>query len=360
MTPRPSRPAVVAALLLACSLARADTEPKRLHLEPTNEPSETLVVWMTEDDTDSEVEWGTSEGNLDRRESNDDAERYSKGSYRSFTTRPNRPSRTTRVVVFGDQETGDDPKRVMDQVLDEDKDIDFIWHLGDISYADGKQREWDEHADDMEKGFSRIPVMSIVGNHDEEDGDFDAYLARGDTLEGRGGVLVEHRQRAGALLLPVLRDDFKERRDQYKWLEEDLERATDPEQRKRVPWIVGAIHKPDYSSGKHGENDSIMKELDRIAREYKVNLMFAGHDHNYERTYPVYDGERTSRERGSLSDPYIVPEPFDATDDRLDTIRLVVGTGGKSIRDCKRRKDYSLTVASRGTALACWRPTVAR
>lgn len=27
----------------------------------------------------------------------------------------------------------------MDQVLDEDKDIDFIWHLGDISYADGKQ-----------------------------------------------------------------------------------------------------------------------------------------------------------------------------------------------------------------------------
>lgn len=138
-----------------------------------------------------------------------------------------------------------------------------------------------------------------------------------------------------------------------------------------------------------------MKELDRIAREYKVNLMFAGHDHNYERTYPVYDGERTSRERGSLSDPYIVPEPFDATDDRLDTIRLVVGTGGKSIRDCKRRKvglrlfPYAVCgcsalancacfyhhvlmmlrrphrttpslVASRGTALACWRPTVAR
>lgn len=106
----------------------------------------------------------------------------------------------------------------------------------------------------MEKGFSRIPVMSIVGNHDEEDGDFDAYLARW-RHPSRGEEEFWWSIDSGPVHFFSLscEHDFKERRDQYKWLEEDLERATDPEQRKRVPWIVGAIHKPDYSSGKHGE-----------------------------------------------------------------------------------------------------------
>ena len=82
----------------------------------------------------------------------------------------------------------------------------------------------------------------------------------------------------------------------------------------------------------------IIQALDATLRKYNVNVMLYGHDHNYERIYPVYNGETTSRKRGELSDPYIADGPFDVNADALDTIHIVAGTGGKNTRDCREQK----------------------
>ena len=72
-----------------------------------------------------------------------------------------------------------------------------------------------------------------------------------------------------------------------------------------------AMHHPRYSSGsEHGSNVT-MKRFWRIAYAHKVDLVLAGHDHNYERFAPM-DADAHRRSDGIMS--------------------FVVGTGGKSLR----------------------------
>lgn len=72
-----------------------------------------------------------------------------------------------------------------------------------------------------------------------------------------------------------------------RWLKSDIESAKENDTR----WIIVYFHHPVYTSGRHPENepdskamrDSILPILD----EQKVDLVLAGHNHHYERSYLV-------------------------------------------------------------------------
>lgn len=80
---------------------------------------------------------------------------------------------------------------------------------------------------------------------------------------------------------------------QYKWLEADLVTVD----RKKTPWIVAQLHAPWYNSNTCHHNDieetALRKLMQGLFQKYKVDMLFAGHVHAYERTYPVYDGVST-------------------------------------------------------------------
>jgi hypothetical protein len=44
---------------------------------------------------------------------------------------------------------------------------------------------------------------------------------------------------------------------------------------------------PPYSSGVHGSNPTIQNAFVDLFERYDVDLVLAGHDHNYERTHPI-------------------------------------------------------------------------
>jgi hypothetical protein len=46
------------------------------------------------------------------------------------------------------------------------------------------------------------------------------------------------------------------------------------------------MHKPPYSSGGHGSDTSLRKALEPVLVKHRVQLVLAGHDHNYERMLP--------------------------------------------------------------------------
>mmetsp|Transcript_8678 Transcript_8678/g.22310 ORF Transcript_8678/g.22310 Transcript_8678/m.22310 type:complete len:417 (-) Transcript_8678:169-1419(-) len=186
--------------------------------------------------------------------------------------------------------------------------------------------------------------MALVGNHEKESGRYEEYDKRW-RHPAPGEPRYWWSRDEGAVHLVSLSSEHSMRpgSEQHTWLEEDLARAAAPDQRSVVPWIVGAIHEPDYSSGKHGEDRRMMRYLDPLLRKYGVNLMFAGHDHHYERSYPVYDGRRTTSERGALYQPYGFQAEQGGGSSLPDVIRVVVGTGGRRIRDRCDREDYSLT-----------------
>jgi len=67
---------------------------------------------------------------------------------------------------------------------------------------------------------------------------------------------------------------------QLDWLERELQRSS-------APWRVVFGHHPIYSSGHYGVNPELETRLAPLFRRYGVQLYLNGHDHNYERTYPI-------------------------------------------------------------------------
>jgi uncharacterized protein (TIGR03382 family) len=93
---------------------------------------------------------------------------------------------------------------------------------------------------------------------------------------------------------------------QKKWLEEDLA-ASD------AAWTVVFFHHPPWSSGDHGSQLKMRREFAPLFEKYGVDLVLTGHDHHYERSYPMRGDAMASS--GGRGVPY-----------------LVVGSGGASLR----------------------------
>ncbi|HZI02506.1 MAG TPA: metallophosphoesterase, partial [Archangium sp.] len=93
---------------------------------------------------------------------------------------------------------------------------------------------------------------------------------------------------------------------QRKWLAQDLA-ASD------APWKVVFLHYPPWSSGDHGSQLMIRREFSPLFEKHGVDLVLTGHDHHYERSYPMKgDGVGPSGERNPTY--------------------LVVGGGGAKLR----------------------------
>ncbi|XP_075256024.1 acid phosphatase type 7-like [Convolutriloba macropyga] len=87
---------------------------------------------------------------------------------------------------------------------------------------------------------------------------------------------------------------------QYNWLVDDLKSANEGERRERQPWIVAVGHRPMYCSETDDtdcapsnpirigyKNNSF--PLEPLFYEYGVDVLIFGHEHNYERMFPIYN-----------------------------------------------------------------------
>jgi hypothetical protein len=125
---------------------------------------------------------------------------------------------------------------------------------------------------------------------------------------------------------------------QTRWLEETLAAARDDQS---IDWIVVQMHQDALSSCKNGNgSDKGIREtwlplLDR----YAVDLVLCGHDHDYERSWPVRGCKHDVGRDAATGDPVDTcqPQPIltsEPADGRFDTthgtIHLILGGGGTS------------------------------
>jgi hypothetical protein len=77
--------------------------------------------------------------------------------------------------------------------------------------------------------------------------------------------------------------------EQYLWLEQELSAAV--ANRHLRPWIVLGFHSPIYSSssGHSGGDKEFGAAIEPLLVKYSVDMCFTGHDHGYERSYPVFE-----------------------------------------------------------------------
>nr|KAJ0227983.1 hypothetical protein LSAT_V11C100007280 [Lactuca sativa] len=102
---------------------------------------------------------------------------------------------------------------------------------------------------------------------------------------------------------------------QYKWVMSELPKVN----RSETPWLIVVMHCPLYSSYVHhymeGETMRVMYEQYFV--QYKVDVVFSGHIHAYERT------ERVSNIAYNIENRLCTPRK-----DRFAPVYITIGDGG--------------------------------
>ncbi|XP_062224752.1 purple acid phosphatase 22-like [Phragmites australis] len=184
-------------------------------------------------------------------------------------------------------------------------DYDVLLVPGDLSYADTQQTLWDSFGRFAQRHASRRPWMVTQGNHEVEAGPmpllpcsprpFAAYGARWRMPyeeSGSASNLYYSFDAAGGAVHVVMLGSyayFNASSDQYMWLARDLAGVD----RRATPWLVVLLHAPWYNTNAahQGEGEAMRKAMERLLYEARVDVVFAGHVHAYERFTRVYNNE---------------------------------------------------------------------
>jgi hypothetical protein len=88
--------------------------------------------------------------------------------------------------------------------------------------------------------------------------------------------------------------DFGVGTEQHDFIKADLKQASDPVNRQKQPWIVMWSHRPLYCSDETtwegrciNEAAEYRERIEAMINEAHVDLHLSGHNHQYERSWPV-------------------------------------------------------------------------
>jgi 3',5'-cyclic AMP phosphodiesterase CpdA len=188
-------------------------------------------------------------------------------------------------IVLGDNRSGDDIYRKIISMAMERKP-DFVVNTGDMIMTPGSKREWAKFWE-LSKPIT-APYFLTVGNHDAHSKMPRSEKIYKEEVDLPGNELY-YSFTAGNSLFIVLDSslDDQEKRivgEQFKWLEAVLANST-----KKHKFVF--LHHPLYTDlGKgHHAHDSLDKypesrdKLHLLLSKYKVDAVFAGHEHYYEK-----------------------------------------------------------------------------
>ncbi len=285
-------------------------------------------------------------------------------------------SQNHRFVVFGDCAQGSPGQRaIAQQTLQQNPD--FVMIPGDIVYSRGRISEYREKFFPVynaeTKSDAGVPLLRSTlfiaagGNHDFATTDFDKYP---DGLayfyywrQPLNGPLTETGEKSapplkgaqedqtaflqGASGYPQMTDFSFDYGDAHwtvidsnkvvdwtskklvDWVEKDLESA------KGATWRFVSFHHPGFNSSQSHFTDQWMRILSPVFEKLKVDIVFAGHVHNYQRTFPLtfVPKQPAADEKGLLPGDWTLDRDYDGTKDThpKGVIYLVTGAGGAGL-----------------------------
>lgn len=288
-----------------------------------------------------------------------------------FRTRPNGPF--LRFGVLGDSGEGNAPQREIAYRLYQARP-DFVLHTGDYVYADGLASEYRSklfqpfNADvaSPQRGAPLLrttPVYVAAGNHDiatvndlSRRAGAQAFwyynslplngpdLGSRPAIRGPENLVQRFRQAAGdryprmlnytvdlgLVHLTVIDSNywFNPRDSRLvKWLEAEIGSS-------QAPWKIVCHHVPGFFSGTKHAADTWMRQLAPTWEKLGVDVVFSGHVHNYQRSFPLrfVPSQTTAR---NPSGRFTVDRSFDGKTDTTPegVLYVVSGAGGTALYD---------------------------
>ena len=210
-------------------------------------------------------------------------------SVASFRTGLEKGSKETFVFFAGGDSRGGYGGLTANSVSFANIGADFWVFNGDFNDT-GAQAEWDLWFGAMAPVLESTVFLTVIGNHEmftnvyleqfaqpHFEGIPESYRGLAWGMDYGNAHIIGLDSRTGAnteALVP--------------WLTADLAAASkDP----AIDWIIVNYHHGTYSSSNHGCTQYVLDDWVPLFDEYGVDLVLNGHDHNYERTWPIRDGK---------------------------------------------------------------------
>lgn len=267
----------------------------------------------------------------------DGSEYYSdKFEFKAFDERYQEPN----IVLFGDMAYFSPTIKAISNGID-DGHHDVVIHVGDMAYnlQDDHGTCGDKYFRHIEPITHRIPYLTIPGNHESHENfsHYDNRLSNWDKPTREMNNFYWSID-IGPIHFVAFTTEFyfyfakygkQQLSNQYKWLENDLRNVD----RGKTPWVIVVGHRPMYCTTNPLRCDVealILRKglalfglapfgLEELFKKYKVDMYICGHEHNYERLWPLVNGNVAN---GTVN-------PDNPYEDAKGTIYIVTGAGGK-------------------------------
>jgi hypothetical protein len=230
----------------------------------------------------------------------------------TFTTAPEATVLQFTFVALGDSRPGGPTSPPRQAALDvaaemDQHSFDLALHTGDIVHSggicSGDGSSWNQYIrayfDLYQQSMGDIPFYLSVGNHELRDGSCgyqgytDVYYLPGNAPSGHEEEYYSFDWGNAHFVALDTNQDYSVGSTQYNWLVNDLQTSTQS-------WKFVFFHHPAYSSGPHGSSSGVQTHLVPIFEAYGVDVVFNGHDHDYERTCPILNGVCTTPQDGGV------------------------------------------------------------
>jgi predicted phosphodiesterase len=189
---------------------------------------------------------------------------------------PPREENSVRFAIIGDTGTGSKSQYEVGAQLTKAREVfpfEFVIMLGDNIYGSERPQDF---ISKFEKPYqalldAKVPFYAALGNHDDPTQRFYKLF----NMNGERYYTYSK----GSARFFVLDSNYMDQ-EQLKWLEDQLSRSTDR-------WKIAYFHHPLYSSGeRHGSEVDLRAQVEPLFIKYGVDVVFAGHEHFYERIKP--------------------------------------------------------------------------
>ncbi len=207
------------------------------------------------------------------------------------------------------------------------KETELVLGLGDYSY----EADADCWLDTISPINSKMKIT--IGNHDSEEEESTALtgqylnhfkLSKQYYSFNKGNVFF---------LVMSTQDSYSKNSEQFNFVKQELEKASkDP----NIDWIVVYYHKPIYTSTtKHAALTSFGDIYHPLFDQYDVDLVLSGHNHNYQRTFPL------SFNKDDSARPIIVNKNPNTYNQVGAPIFIISGTGGVGLHTLGTQAEFT-------------------
>lgn len=180
-------------------------------------------------------------------------------------------------VAFGDTRTNPtEHQQVVDRIVA--LAPDFVLHTGDFVEDGNQLSQWASFFAIERDLMRQAPLFGVLGNHE---GNSPNYFNAFHLPNNEHWYSFDYGNAHFVALEVDGNDaDYAPGSPQLEWLKMDLAQTNQP-------WKVVFFHVPLYASGPHGcdlEIPQLRETLEPLFIQYGVDLVFNGHDHDYERS----------------------------------------------------------------------------